>query len=130
MANKAFASANYPTSEQIREEITRLLKQIASPVEAGELPKACIRRASMRTGLTYGQTRRLWYGLVKDPSATITDRLRAKAAAHDRDVKASMYQAIVAMQSLDPALYRDCIAEMGDVLLTPSGESRKDGFKD
>jgi hypothetical protein len=116
MATKAFANTNYPTSRQIRDEITRLLKELAKPVQPGELPKACIRRASMRTGLPFGTTRRLWYGLVKDPKATITDRIRAKAAEIERRNNKLLFKCLAEMQDADPERFKQRIADAGELL--------------
>jgi hypothetical protein len=117
MATKAFANTNYPTSRQIRDEITRLLKELAKPVEPGELPKACIRRASMRTGLPYGATRRLWYGLVKDPKATVTDRIRQKAQEHERRNNQLLFKCIAEMQASGDPLFQQRLNEASELFL-------------
>lgn len=115
------------TAEQVQDEIARLLKQLADPVVAGESVKMCIRRASTRAGLPYGQTKRLWYREWRDIPAFMADNIREKAAAHDRRLKQAAYQAVVALQESDPDFYRDCIEAMGDIVLPERGEDGASG---
>jgi hypothetical protein len=109
------------TSEDIQTELGTLLRRLADPVEAGESVKSCIRRASIRAGLTYGQTKRLWYSEWRNIPAHIADELRIRAAEHDRKLKHTALQTILAMQESDPDLFGESIATLGD-LLRGSGE--------
>ena len=118
------------TAEDVQEEISKLLKRLADPVEAGESVKACIRRASMRAGLTYTQTKRGWYGEWINIPAHVADTIRERAAAHDRRLKHAAFQALVAMQESDPEFYRQCIEEVGDILLPERSPRRASGSAD
>lgn len=105
------------TAEDIREEIAQLLKQLADPVTAGESVKACIRRASMRAGLSYGQAHRAWYREWRNIPAHVADSIRERAVEHDRKLKRQMVEAISVMQATDPDFYRDVIEAAGAALL-------------
>jgi hypothetical protein len=118
------------TSEDIQNEIARLLRRLADPVTAGESVKACIRRASTRAGLPYGQTKRLWYREWRDIPAFVADNIRERADKHDRKLKHAAFQALVALQESDPVFYRSCIEEMGDVLLPERSKRRASGTSD
>jgi hypothetical protein len=118
------------TSEQIQDEISALLKRLADPVTAGESVKACIRRASTRAGLPYGQAKRIWYREWREIPAFMADNIRERAAAHDRKLKQAAYQAVVALQDSDPEYFRDCIEEVGDILLPLGGKRRASGASD
>jgi hypothetical protein len=118
------------TAEEIQDEIARLLRRLADPVVAGESVKACIRRASQRAGLPYGQTKRLWYREWRDIPAFVADNIRERADKHDRKLKHAAFQAIIALQDSDPDYYRQCIEEVGDILLPVSGKRRASGASD
>lgn len=118
------------TAEDIQEEIARLLKRLADPVVAGESVKACIRRASQRAGLPYNQTRKLWYRETRNIPAFMADEIRDRAAKHDRRLQQAAFKAIVALQESDPDYYRQCIEEVGDILLPLGGKRRADGASD
>jgi hypothetical protein len=118
------------TSEQVQDEISKLLRRLADPVEAGESVKACIRRASMRAGLSYGQTKRCWYKEMRNIPAHVADEIRDRAAAHDRRLQQAAFQAIIALQESDPDYFRQCIEEVGDILLPLSGKRRASGPQD
>ena len=49
------------TADDIRTEISGLLKRSVEPVQAGESIKALIRRAAFRLNLSPGRAKRLWY---------------------------------------------------------------------
>jgi hypothetical protein len=128
--NKSFAYVNKSSTteavkmstatispEQVQDEISRALRQLASPVLAGDSVKECIRRASRRTGVPYGQVRRAWYKSWRSIPAYVADTIRIKAAEHERAARRNMVRAIAAMQTTDPAAYRDCIAHLGECLL-------------
>lgn len=104
------------TAEHVQDEIATLLRRLADPVVAGESVKACIRRASLRAGLPHGQTKRLWYREWTTIPAFVADQIRERAAAHDRKLKASMVDALAAMQQSDPEFYRASIEALGEVL--------------
>lgn len=99
------------TAESVQQEISGLLRQLASPVVAGESVKTCIRRASMRSGLPYGQVKRAWYREWREIPAHIADTIREIAGRHDRKLKRSMFQAVAAMQDTDPEFFRRCIED-------------------
>lgn len=118
------------TAEQVKDEISVLLRRLADPVVAGESVKALIRRASVRAGLPHGQTKRLWYAEVHNIPAHIADHIRERAFQHERKLKRSVVEAISVMQVTDPDYYRDLIEAAGAVLL-PGGElTRSHGGKD
>lgn len=118
------------TAEDVQDEISALLKRLADPVVAGESVKACIRRASMRSGLPFNQTRKLWYREVKNIPAYLADELRERATKHDRQLKHAAFQTLVAMQESDPEFFGDCIEALGDILLPDSAGRRAAGGKD
>ncbi|MEN6306016.1 MAG: hypothetical protein ABFD96_25045 [Armatimonadia bacterium] len=118
------------TAEQIQDEISALLRRLAEPVTAGESVKACIRRASMRSGLPFNQTKRLWYREWGTIPAHVADNIRQRASAHDRRLKQAAYQAVVALQDSDPEFYRDCIEDMGEILLPERGKVGPSGPRD
>lgn len=116
------------TADQVQDEMSALLRRLADPGVAGESVKACIRRASMRAGLTYGQTKKLWYRETRNIPAYVADELREKAVRHERDLRRAAFTALVEMQASDPEFYRDCIETLGEVLLPqccPDGSPRK-----
>lgn len=117
------------TAEQVQDEIATLLRRLADPVVAGESVKACIRRASMRAGIPYGQTKRLWYREWSSIPAFVADQIRERAAAHDKRLKASMVEALSAMQTSDPDFYRSAIEALGAVLL-PNGNASGPGGRE
>ena len=105
------------TADQIQDEISALLRHLADPAVAGESVKACIRRAATRAGLTYGQTKKLWYRETKNIPAYLADELRERAARHDRQLRRAAFNALVEMQQSDPEFYRDAIEALGDIVL-------------
>jgi len=114
------------SADQVTEEISQLLRQLASPVSPGESVKACIQRASMRSGLSFIQAKKCWYREYRTIPAHIADQVRQRAAEHDRRLKAAAFQTILAMQASDPDLYRQCIEELGD-LFSAEREARRAG---
>ena len=72
--------------ETVRVEMSGRVRSLASPASPGESVKACIRRVSMRTGLGFGQVRRLWYREWRVVPAHIADKIREAAEAHDRQI--------------------------------------------
>lgn len=114
------------SAEKVQDEISALLRQLASPSEPGESVKACIRRAARNSGLTFNQARHGWYREWKNIPAHIADQIRQRATEHDRKLKAAAFQTILAMQESDPALFRECIEELGD-LFGPEREARRVG---
>ena len=110
------------TAHQIQDEISALLRRLADPAVAGESVKACIRRAATRAGLTYCQTKKLWYRETRNIPAYVADEIRERAARHDRELKRAAFQALVTMQATDPQFYRSCIEALGEVVL-PVGHS-------
>lgn len=114
------------TADDLAEEISRLLHRLAEPTTAGETVKACIHRAARNSGLTFRQAQRGWYREWKSIPALLADQIRDRAAAHDRKLKQSAFQTIRAMQESDPALFRQCIEELGD-LFSAEREARRAG---
>lgn len=117
------------TVEAIRSEMSGHVRNLARPSEPGESVKACVRRVSMHTGLSFGQVRRLWYGEWRRVPTDISDKIRKAVECHERRND----QAIAARkereatfwalthQSSDPVFYRERAAcgeqldaEMGD----------------
>lgn len=121
---------NAKSAYDIQEEISNLLRALADPVTAGESVKACIRRASMRAGLPYGQTKRLWYRERTNIPAHVADAIRERAGQHERRLKRSVVEAISVMQTTDPDFYRDVIEAAGAVLLPERNRSRSGSGKD
>lgn len=115
------------TAEQVQDEISRLLRQLACPVTAGESVKACIRRAALKTGLTFNQTKRLWYSEWREVPAHVADNIRTAAHIHDRKLKQSMVEALSVMQSVDPEYFADLIQEVGAALLQGRNEADTSG---
>lgn len=118
------------TAQQVQDEIATLLRRLADPVAAGDSVKACIRRASVRAGLTYGQTKKCWYREVSTIPAHVADQIRERAAAHDRKLKASMVEALCAMQQSDPDFYRSAIESLSEALLPSGNVAGTDSGKD
>lgn len=118
------------TADDIRKEISALLRRLADPVVAGESVKGLIRRASMRSGLTYGQAKRLWYSEQRSIPAHIADMIREKASAHDRHLKHAAFRTLVQLQKSDPEFYRDCLEGLGEILLPERAQSGPDGEAD
>ena len=118
------------TAQQVQDEMAALLRRLADPVIAGESVKACIRRASMRSGLPHGQTKRLWYSEMSTIPAHVADQIRERAAAHDRKLKASMVEALCAMQQSDPEFYRSAIEALSEALLPAGNVAGAGGGKD
>lgn len=115
------------TAESIQDEISSLLRQLASPTEPGESVKSCIRRAAHRSGLTFNQARHGWYREWKNIPAHVADQIRQRAAEHDRKLKQAAFQTLLAMQASDPELYRQCIEELGDLVRGSSEMGRVGG---
>lgn len=120
--------------ETVRLEMSGHVRSLATPANPGESVKACIRRVSHRTGLGFGQVRRIWYGEWRVIPAHVADRLRKAAEAHDRQIEqqlaARMHTALAAMEATDPEFYRSqaeiirqLLFQHGDV---GGGESKTD----
>jgi len=105
------------TADQIQEEMSALLHRLADPGTAGESVKSCIRRAATRAGLTYSQTKKLWYRETRNIPAFVADELRERASKHERELRRAAFAALVEMQQSDPEFYRDAIAALGDIVL-------------
>lgn len=117
-------------AEEIQDEISLLLKRLADPVVAGESVKALIRRSSMRSGIPFNQTKRLWYREWNNIPAHVADQIRERANHHERQLKRSVVEAISVMQTTDPDFYRDVIEAAGEVLLPIRNLSRPRGGQD
>lgn len=115
------------SATEVTQEISLLLRQLASPAEPGESVKACIRRASMRSGLSFIQAKKCWYGEYARIPAHIADQIRERAAEHDRRLKQSAFQTLLAMRESDPDLFRESIEALGDILHRPGQERRSSG---
>ena len=106
------------TADQIQDEMSALLRRLADPAVAGESVKACIRRAATRAGLTYCQTKKLWYRETRNIPAYVADEIRERTARHDRELKRAAFKVLVTMQETDPEFYRSCIEALGEVVLS------------
>lgn len=119
------------TADSVQDEMSNLLRHLADPVTAGESVKACIRRASLRAGLPYGQAKRLWYREWREIPAFVADNIRERATIHDRKLRHAAFQTLVSMQNTDPEFFSDCIEALGEILLPGTGKSsREAGGKD
>lgn len=123
--------------ETVRLEMSGHVRSLASPANPGESVKACIRRVSMRTGIGFGQVRRLWYGEWRVVPAHVADRLRKAAEAHERQIEhqlaARMRQSLAAMEtSSDPEFYRPQIEAVRQLLFRHgdmgSDQGKEDGI--
>lgn len=115
------------TAESVTQEISVLLRQLASPSEPGESVKACIRRAARNSGLTFNQARHGWYREWKNIPAYVADQIRQRAAEHERRLRQSAFQTLLAMRESDPDLFRESIEALGDILDRPGQERRSAG---
>jgi len=98
--------------EDIRLEMSGKLRHLAEPVSPGESVKACLRRASIRAGIAFGQCRRLWYGEWRVVPAHVADQIRKASDAHDRTLKANMLRAVAAMSESDAEFFGPQIEEL------------------
>lgn len=102
------------TVENIRDEMRTKVHRLAWPAEPGESIKACIRRVSRATGLTFGQVRSLWYAEWRRVPADIADQIREATEAHERSIDAKIIEQrerrervwALTHQSSDPEFYR------------------------
>jgi uncharacterized protein YbaR (Trm112 family) len=116
------------TADQVQDEISALLRHLADPAVAGESVKACIRRAATRAGLTYRQTKKLWYRETKNIPAFLADELRERATRHDKELRRAAFHALVEMQQSDPEFFSDALKALGDIVLPiccPNDPARK-----
>lgn len=105
------------TSEaEVTQEISQLLRQLASPGEPGESIKESIWRASRRAGLSFIQTKKYWYRERRTVPAHLADQIRERAADHERRLKRAAFQTILAMRESDPDLFSESIEALGDIL--------------
>lgn len=97
--------------EVVSVEISDCLKRLASPAEPGEKLKAIYGRIAVKTGLTYGQVKRLWRREWKIIPASVADEIRRKVAEHERklDARDEILRArfwALNHQSSDPEFYQ------------------------
>lgn len=64
------------------------VKRLAYPGEPGEGVKACIRRVARKSGLAFGQVKRLWYGEWRIIPAHVADQIRDAVEIHERKLDA------------------------------------------
>lgn len=74
--------------EVVCSEMSECMKRLASPAEPGEKLKAIYGRVAVKTGLTYGQVKRLWKREWKVVPASVADAIREKVADHERRLDA------------------------------------------
>lgn len=82
MANNPFSCGNKLgfSADIIVQEMQAAVRVIASPSIPGESVKAAISRAARRSGLSFSQARRLWYGLWRDVPAHVVESVRIQAS--------------------------------------------------
>lgn len=102
--------------ETIRAEMSGHVRLLATPASPGESVKACIRRVSSRTGLGFGQVRRLWYSEWRIVPAHIADKIREAVNAHERRLDAELATLrartyALTHHSSDPEFYSQRVAE-------------------
>lgn len=97
-------------------EMSEHVRFLASPSN-GDSVKRRIERAAIKLGWDYETTWRVWYQKLKAIPTEMSDHIRAKAAAHDRELKANMVSATEAMLRADPAFYRPQIEAISELLL-------------
>jgi hypothetical protein len=125
--NQSARTEKMSTADTVQDEISVLLKRLADPVVAGESVKACIRRASTRSGMPYTQTKRAWYREWKSIPAHIADNIRQAARRHDERLKRAMVQNLIALQQSDPDFYRAAIEELGAAAFPDKHDARQMG---
>ena len=108
------------------EEMSGLVRFIASPSD-GESVKTRIGKAASKLGMSTDAVKRIWYRELKVIPTEMSDHIRSKAAAHDRNLKANMVSAAAAMLEADPEFYRDQIEAIGQLLFRDGNEARQSG---
>ena len=101
--------------ETVRSEMSNHVRQLARPSEPGESVKSCLRRVSLRTGLTFSEAKRLWYAEWKVIPAHVADSLRKAVEANDRQIDRQIAELkerqarfwALTHQSSDPVFYRE-----------------------
>lgn len=73
--------------ENVRLEMSGLVRSLAAPASPGESVKACIRRVASRSGLRFSQIKCLWYAEWKIIPAYVADKLRQAVEAYDRQIE-------------------------------------------
>lgn len=63
------AAMSEVTADDVRDEMSALVKEAAEPARVGESVKAAIRRAARRLNMRYGRVKRHWYGEARQVSA-------------------------------------------------------------
>lgn len=101
-------------AETIQVEMQESVRRLAFPGVPGEGVKACIRRVAIRSGLGFGQIKRLWYGEWRIVPAHVADQIRNAVEAHERRLDAE-FEALktrraalygLTHESSDPEFYR------------------------
>lgn len=97
--------------EVVSLEMSLSLRRLASPSEPGEKLKAIYGRLSARTGLTYGQVKRIWRREWKVIPGSIVRRLDTLVAEHERRANAEQETLrkrfyALAHHSSDPDFYQ------------------------
>lgn len=100
--------------ETVQSEMREAVRSLAKPSEPGESVKACVRRVSLKTGFSFDEIRRLWYGRWRIVPAYVADRIREAKEAHERTLDRN-YEALKVRQAAlyglthegsDPEFYR------------------------
>lgn len=71
--------------DTIRLEMSAGVQRLAEPSRPGESVKSCVRRVASKTGLPFGQVRRLWYGEWRRVPADIARIIERKIAEHEAE---------------------------------------------
>ncbi len=108
------------------EEMSSHVQLLSRPSD-GESVKARIGKAAVKLGYSWGFTKRLWFKELKRIDTEVSDHIRAKAAAHDRILKANMVSATAAMLASDPEFYREHIEAISQLLLCDGNKVGEDG---
>jgi len=130
MLTNRSARTEIVSADQVQDEISHLLRQLADPVVAGESTKACMRRVSMRTGLPYGQIKRAWYKEWRQIPAHIADTIRLRAATHNDHLRRAMLQAVQQLSDSNPEFYRDALSKARATLAGESDAAGREGNPD
>lgn len=107
----------------VQSEIGGRVRALTEPARPGECVKACIRRVSVKTGLTFSQIKRLWYGEWRVIHAHVADRIREASEAHEREIEQQIaylkeHQArlyALAHYNVDAEFYQTAIGPSGDM---------------
>lgn len=89
-------------------DISHQMKALVPPRE-GDTIHTRIRRAARFVGVSFSTGRRLWYGQVKDPRASVIDKIRQAQSGRTKgiDHAANMEAAALSLEAIDPDFHRE-----------------------